>query len=128
MKNHERTMSEQSDGGSAVAEEARTRTPVEIEADIARRREQLAATLDELAVRVHPKTIADGAKAKAGAAVDRTVGRAYTAAARTAAGVRDRYVDEEGSPRWGAVLPTALVAVAVAGGLAVLSGRRRSRR
>ncbi len=34
------------------------RTPAQIEADINRRRQELAATLDEIAVRVHPKTVA----------------------------------------------------------------------
>ncbi len=40
-----------------MADTADTRTPAQIEADIARRRAVLAETLDEIGVRVHPKTI-----------------------------------------------------------------------
>ena len=40
------------------------RTPAQIEADIVRRREQLAETLDEIGIRMHPKTIIGDAKAK----------------------------------------------------------------
>jgi hypothetical protein len=118
-------MSEESDGGSAVAEAART--PVDIEADILRRRQELASTLDELAVRVHPKTIADEAKARAVAAVDRTAGRAYVAANRAVSDVRAKLVDEDGSPRMERVIPVALVAVALIGGLVAVSARRRRR-
>ncbi|WP_340561256.1 DUF3618 domain-containing protein [Streptomyces sp. GSL17-111] len=102
------------------------RTPAQIEADIVRRREQLAATLDEIAVRVHPKTIADGAKARAAAAVDRTAGRAYLAANRAVGSVRDQLVTEDGAPRLERVVPLALVTVAVAG-LYFSSARRRHR-
>ncbi|MEU9778239.1 DUF3618 domain-containing protein, partial [Streptomyces sp. NPDC047968] len=41
-----------------------TRTPAQIEADIVRRREQLAEMLDEIGVRVHPRTVIGDAKAK----------------------------------------------------------------
>ena len=40
-----------------MADTSDSRTPVQIEADIKRRRETLAETLDEIGVRVHPKTI-----------------------------------------------------------------------
>jgi hypothetical protein len=103
------------------------RTPADIEADIISRRRELAATLDEIAVRVHPSTIAGDAKAKAFAAVDRTAGRAYVAANRAVADVRAKFVDEDGSPRLDRVIPVALVAVAVVGGLFALSARRRGR-
>ncbi len=48
------------------------RTPAQIEADIIRRREQLALTLDEIGVRVHPKTIIGDAKARVASTVDET--------------------------------------------------------
>nr|WP_155070626.1 DUF3618 domain-containing protein [Streptomyces taklimakanensis] len=108
-------------GGSAVSE---ARTPAEIEAAIVRRRQELAATLDELAVRVHPKTIAGDAKARAAAVVDRTAGRAYVAVNRAVSDVRERFTDEEGRPRTERIVPVALVAVGVVG-LVVLSARRR---
>lgn len=111
-----------SDGGSAVSE---ARTPADIEADIVRRRRELAETLDEIAVRVHPRTIAGDARAKAAAAVDRTAGRAYVAANRAVADVRAQLVDEKGSPRLERVIPVAVVAVALVGGLFALSARRR---
>jgi len=111
-----------SDGGSAVSE---ARTPADIEADILNRRRELAATLDEIAVRVHPRTIAGDAKAKAAAAVDRTAGRAYVAAHRAVADVRAQFVDEKGSARLERVVPVAVVAVALVGGLFALSARRR---
>lgn len=112
------------DGGGAVPQ---GRTPADIEADIISRRRELAATLDEIAVRVHPRTIAGDAKAKAAAAVDRTAGRAYVAANRAVADVRSKFVDEKGSPRLERVVPVAVVAVVVVGGLFALSARRRSR-
>lgn len=102
------------------------RTPAEIEAAIVRRRQELAATLDELAVRVHPRTIAGDAKARAAEAVDRTVGRAYVAVNRAVSDVRERFVDEDGRPRPERVVPVALVAVGVVG-LLVVSARRRRR-
>ncbi|MFP8884874.1 MULTISPECIES: DUF3618 domain-containing protein [Streptomyces] len=103
------------------------RTPAEIEAEIVRRRQELAETLDELAVRVHPKTIADGVKARAASAVDRTAGRAYVAVNHALSDVRDRFTDEEGRPRAARIVPVALV-VAGAAGLLVVSSRRRRRR
>ncbi|MEU8567967.1 DUF3618 domain-containing protein [Streptomyces pathocidini] len=102
------------------------RTPAQIEADIVRRREELATTLDEIAVRVHPKTIVGDAKARAASAVDRTAGRAYVAANRAVSGVRGKFVSEDGSPRLERIVPVALAAVAVVGLLAA-STRRRGR-
>lgn len=112
------------DGGGAVPE---ARTPADIEADIISRRRELAAVLDEIAVRVHPRTMAGDAKAKVAEAVDRTAGRAYVAANRAVADVRSQFVDEEGSPRLERVIPVAVVAVAVVGGLLALSARHRRR-
>lgn len=103
------------------------RTPADIEADIISRRAELAATLDEIAVRVHPRTMAGDAKAKAAAAADRTVGRAYVAANRAVADVRSQFVDEKGSPRLERVIPAAVLAVAVVGGLFAFSARRHRR-
>ncbi|MFC4497610.1 DUF3618 domain-containing protein [Streptomyces ovatisporus] len=101
------------------------RTPADIEADILNRRRELAATLDEIAVRVHPRTIAGDARDKAAAAVDRTAGRAYVAVNRAVADVRATFVDEKGSPRLERVVPVVIVAVTLVGGLFALSARRR---
>lgn len=101
------------------------RTPADIEADIVRRRHELAASLDEIAVRVHPQTIIGDAKAKAAAAVDRTAGRAYIAVNRTVSDVRAQFVDEDGAPRMERVVPAAVVGAAVVGGLLMMSSRRR---
>ncbi|MEX2972356.1 DUF3618 domain-containing protein [Streptomyces sp. C184] len=104
---------------------AEARTPAQIEADIVRRRQELAVTLDEIGVRLHPKTIMDEAKAKAAEAVDRTAGRAYVAANRAVSDVRAQLVSENGMPRLERVIPVALVGVAVIGLLALRTRRRR---
>jgi MYXO-CTERM domain-containing protein len=103
------------------------RTPAQIEADIVRRREDLATALDELAVRVHPSTLAADAKARALSAVDRTAGRAYVAANRAVGRARDFFTTEEGAPRLDRVVPAAVGAVAVVALVAGLSRRRRRR-
>ncbi|MBJ6638870.1 MULTISPECIES: DUF3618 domain-containing protein [Streptomyces] len=109
-----------------MADTSDTRTPAEIEADIRRRREVLAETLDEIGVRVHPKTIVGDAKAKVVANLDHTVGRAYVQVNRVVSDVRAQFVDEEGAPRLERVVPVALVAVGLVGLLA-LGVRRRGR-
>ncbi|MFD4575128.1 DUF3618 domain-containing protein [Streptomyces sp. NPDC058417] len=109
-----------------MADTSDTRTPAQIEADIRRRRETLAETLDEIGVRVHPKTIVGDARAKAVAQVDHTVGRAYVQVNRVVSDVRGRFVNEDGSPRLERVVPAALVVVGVVGLLA-LGARRRGR-
>ncbi|MER8044278.1 DUF3618 domain-containing protein [Streptomyces sp. NPDC094032] len=91
------------------------RTPAQIEADIVRRREQLAVTLDEIGIRVHPKTIIGDAKAKVAATVDHTAGRAFVAVNRVVSDVKARFTHEDGAPRLERVVPVALVAVAVVG-------------
>ena len=101
------------------------RTPAEIEAEIVRRRQDLAATLDEIAVRVHPRTIAGDVRARTAAAVDRTAGRAYVAVNRALSDVRAQFVSEAGGPRLERIVPVALVAVAVVGLVAVSARRRR---
>jgi hypothetical protein len=109
------------DGGSAVSD---SRTPAQIEADIVRRRGKLAETLDEIGVRVHPKTIVGDAKAKVASTVDQTAGRAYVAVNRTISDVRAQFVEDDGALRLGRVVPVALLAVGVVG-LFALSARRR---
>lgn len=104
---------------------AEARTPAQIEADIVRRRQELAVTLDEIGVRLHPKTIMDDAKAKAAAAVDRTAGRAYVFANRAISDVRTQLVSEDGAPRLDRVIPVAMIGVAVVGLLALRAKRRR---
>ncbi|OEV02846.1 DUF3618 domain-containing protein [Streptomyces oceani] len=101
------------------------RTPVDIEADIVRRRQELAVALDEIAVRVHPKTIMGDAKARVAASVDRTLGRAYVSANGAVSDARARFVDESGAVRMDRVVPLAAVAVVAVGGVALLSARRR---
>ncbi|MFE6687952.1 DUF3618 domain-containing protein [Streptomyces sp. NPDC057743] len=101
------------------------RTPAQIEADIVRRRQDLAGTLDEIGVRLHPKTIMDDAKAKASAAVDRTAGRAYVAVNRLVSDVRGQLVSEDGAPRLERIIPVAMIGVAVVGLLAAGSKKRR---
>ncbi|MER7106373.1 DUF3618 domain-containing protein [Streptomyces sp. NPDC000229] len=100
------------------------RTPAQIEADIVRRREQLAVTLDEIGVRVHPKTIIGDAKAKVASTVDQTAGRAFVTVNRVVTDVKGRFVSEDGAPRLERVVPVALLAVGVVGLLA-LSARKR---
>jgi hypothetical protein len=102
------------------------RTPAQIEADIISRREQLAVVLDEIGVRVHPKTIIGEAKAKAVEAADRTAGRAYVAVNRTVSDVKAQFVSEDGAPRLERVIPVALLAAGVIG-LVVASARRKKR-
>ncbi|MFE7748109.1 DUF3618 domain-containing protein [Streptomyces sp. NPDC057428] len=95
-----------------------TRTPAQIEADIISRRQQLALVLDEIGVRVHPKTIVGDAKAKVASTVDRTAGRAFVAVNRSVSDVRAQFVSEDGSPRLERVIP---VAVVVVGAVALLT-------
>jgi hypothetical protein len=108
-----------------VADTSDTRTPAQIEADIRRRRETLAETLDEIGVRVHPRTIVGDAKAKVAANVDHTIGRAYVQVNRVVSDVRAQFVDEEGAPRLERVVPVALVVVGVVGLLAFSTRRRK---
>jgi MYXO-CTERM domain-containing protein len=103
------------------------RTPAQIEAEIARRRQDLAVTLDEIAVRVHPVTIARDTKAKVVSALDRTVGQAYVAANRAVTRTRAQFVDEDGAPRPERIVPVAIAAVVLIGAVAGLSVRRRRR-
>nr|WP_196789751.1 DUF3618 domain-containing protein [Streptomyces caniscabiei] len=112
-------------GGRAVAESSDIRTPAEIEADIKRRRETLAETLDEIGVRVHPRTIVGDAKAKVVSNIDHTLGAAYVSVNRVVGDVRGQFVDEDGAPRVERIVPVALAVVAVVGLLALGTRRRR---
>ena len=84
-------------GGPAVADTSDIRTPAQIEADIKRRREVLAETLDEIGVRVHPKTIVGDAKAKVVSNIDHTLGRAYVSVNKAVTEVKAQF--EEGRAR-----------------------------
>ncbi|MEU5597273.1 DUF3618 domain-containing protein [Streptomyces sp. NPDC020298] len=108
-----------------MAETSDTRTPAQIEADIKRRREVLAETLDEIGVRVHPKTIVGDAKAKVVSNIDHTLGRAYIQVNRVVTEARAQFVDEDGAPRLERVVPVALVAVGLVGLLALGTRRRK---
>ncbi|MFP1626911.1 DUF3618 domain-containing protein [Streptomyces sp. 5K101] len=103
-----------------------TRTPAQIEADIVRRREQLAEMLDEIGARMHPKTVIGDAKAKVASSVDRTAGRAFVAVNRAVSDVKAQFVSEDGTPRLERVVPVAVVALGVVGLLAVSARRRRA--
>jgi len=108
-----------------VADTADTRTPAQIEADIRRRRAVLAETLDEIGVRVHPKTIAGDAKARVVSHVDHTLGRAYVEVNRVVSDVKAQFVDEKGVPRLERVVPAALLVAGVVGLLALSTRRRK---
>ena len=102
------------------------RTPAEIEEDIRRRRERLAETLDEIGVRMHPRTIVGDARARVAAGVDRSLGRMYASADRVLSGVQRQFVTADGAPRLDRIVPAALLVVGLVGLLAV-GGRRRGR-
>lgn len=108
-----------------MADTSDTRTPAEIEADIKRRRDTLAETLDEIGVRVHPKTIVGDAKAKVVSNVDHTLGKAYVGVNRVVSDVKAQFVSEDGAPRIERIVPVALVVVGVVGLLALGTRRRR---
>jgi Protein of unknown function (DUF3618) len=110
-----------------MSEQPDVRTPADIEADIARRRKELAVTLDEIAVRVHPKTVMDEAKARAAALVDRTAGRAFVAANRAVTDARNQLVTEDGLPRVERIVPVAVAAAVLVVAVLGLSSRRRRR-
>ncbi|MEU6541769.1 DUF3618 domain-containing protein [Streptomyces sp. NPDC046859] len=108
-----------------MADTSDTRTPAQIEADIKARRAVLAETLDEIGVRVHPKTIVGDAKAKVVANIDHTLGRAYVGVNRAVSDVRAKFTDEDGAPRLERIVPVALVAVGLVGLLALGTRRRK---
>lgn len=103
------------------------RTPAQIEAEISRRRQDLADTLDEIAVRVHPVTIARDTRAKAVSALDRSVGQAYVAANRAVGRARAHFVTDDGAPRPERIVPAAVAGVALVALVAGLTVRHRRR-
>ncbi|WP_327252938.1 DUF3618 domain-containing protein [Streptomyces sp. NBC_01244] len=121
MVGYARRGTDHDDGGSAVPE---ARTPAQIEADIVRRREQLAEALDEIGVRMHPKTIVGDAKAKMVSNVDHVVGRAVATVNRLVTDARDGLRHDDGAPRVERIVPVALLAAGVVG-LLVMSARRK---
>ncbi|MFF1409909.1 DUF3618 domain-containing protein [Streptomyces sp. NPDC058289] len=121
MVGYARQGTDHDDGGSAVPE---ARTPAQIEADIVRRREQLAEALDEIGVRMHPKTIVGDAKAKVVSNVDHVVGRAVATVNRLVTDARDGLRHDDGAPRVERIVPVALLAAGVVG-LLVVSARRK---
>lgn len=104
-----------------------SRTPAEIEADIVRKRRDLAATLDEIGVRVHPRTIVDQAQYSLREAVNRGSAQAYTTVNRAVSNAREQLVHPDGSPRMERVVPVAVAAVALVVVLAGFSSRRKRR-
>ena len=94
-----------------MADTSDTRTPAQIEADIKARRAALAETLDEIGVRVHPKTIVGDAKAKVVSNIDHTLGRAYVGVNRAVSDVRAKFTDEEGAPRMERIVPVVRVLI-----------------
>ncbi|WSK22522.1 DUF3618 domain-containing protein [Streptomyces sp. NBC_01298] len=121
MAGYARHGTDHDDGGSAVPE---ARTPAQIEADIVRRREQLAEALDEIGVRMHPKTIVGDAKAKMVGNIDHVVGRAVATVNRLVTDAGDGLRHEDGAPRVERIVPVALLAIGVVG-LLVISARRK---
>ncbi|NUS10748.1 MAG: DUF3618 domain-containing protein [Streptomyces sp.] len=103
------------------------RTPAQIEAEIARRRQDLADTLDELAVRVHPVTIARDTKAKAVSAVDRTAGKAYASVNHAVSRAAAPFVGADGAPRLERIVPAVVAGVALVVAVGGLSSWRRRR-
>ncbi|WP_280698707.1 DUF3618 domain-containing protein [Kitasatospora sp. GP82] len=110
--------------GKAGTEDKAARTTAQIEADIERTRKQLAVTLDELAVRVHPSTVAAQTKAKMMASVEQKAGRAYVAASGAVEQLKAQFTDASGRPRQERIVPAALVGV----GVLLLLASSRSRR
>ena len=101
------------------------RTPAQIEADIVRRRQELAATLNEIGVRVHPRTIVGSAQDSVRQAVERTAGRAYVAVNRAVTDARAQLVGEDGAPRLERIVPVALAVVTLAVVIGLSSRRKR---
>ncbi|MFH9351465.1 DUF3618 domain-containing protein [Kitasatospora sp. NPDC017646] len=110
--------------GGASTQDKPERTAAQIEADIERTRDRLAANLDELAVRVHPSTISAQVKAKAMATVEEKTAKAYVAANGVVDKVKAQFVDEKGQPRKERIVPAALLGV----GLVLLIAASRKRR
>ncbi|MER8185499.1 DUF3618 domain-containing protein [Kitasatospora sp. NPDC094015] len=109
--------------GEASTKDKAARSTAQIEADITRTRDRLASTLDELAMRVHPATVAAQTKAKVLASVEQKAGRAYVTASGAVERVKAQFTDEKGRPRKERIIPVALVGTGVL--LLVASARKR---
>ncbi|GAA2797871.1 DUF3618 domain-containing protein [Kitasatospora paracochleata] len=107
----------------ASTKDQSTRTTAQIEADIVQARDRLASNLDELAMRVHPASVAAQARARLMASVEQKAGRAYVAASGAMERVTAGFRDEKGQPRPERIVPVALVGVGVV--LLIASARRR---
>nr|AUV64107.1 zinc finger protein [Streptomyces citricolor] len=112
--------------GKAGTEDKAARTTAQIEADIERTRKQLAVNLDELAMRVHPSTVAAQTKAKMRASVEQKAGRAYVAVSGAVEQVKAHFTDEQGRPRQDRIVPAALVGTGVL--LLIASARSKRKR
>lgn len=104
---------------------AQAKASGDIEAQIVRSRKQLAATLDEIAVRVHPSTILGDVKDKVAQSVDRTAGQAFVSVNRLVGQARSQVVAPDGSPRLERIVPLAAATVVVVG---LVAASRRKRR
>ncbi|MCK1798510.1 DUF3618 domain-containing protein [Streptomyces sp. XM4193] len=104
---------------------AQAKAPGDIEAQIARSRQRLAVTLDEIAVRVHPSTILGDVKDRVSDSVDRTVGQACVRVNGLVDRARSQVVAPDGSPRMERIVPAAVVTVAVVGAVVVSRRKRR---
>jgi hypothetical protein len=102
---------------------AAERTAAQIEADITATRDRLAKNLDELAMRVHPATVAAQTRARMMATVEEKAGRAYVAASGVLEQAKGLFVDEKGRPRLERIVPASLVGVGVV--LLVVAARKR---
>ena len=102
------------------------RTPAQIEADIVRRRHDLAVTLDEIGVRVHPKTIVGSAQdaVRAGGGPHRRTG-VRGGQPRGVGRDGPQLVSEDGAPRMERIVPVAVAVVTLVAIVAGLSSRRK---
>ena len=101
------------------------RSAAQIEEDIARTREQLAATLDQLAVAVHPSTIIDSLKAQATAKIQQTAGQAFTRVNQGVEAVKGQFTDEKGNLDQKRVVPAAAIGAALVVGVIMLRRRKK---
>jgi MYXO-CTERM domain-containing protein len=101
------------------------RSAAQIEADIVRTRQQLAATLDELAVAVHPSTIIGSVKLQVRNSIEEKTGKAFVAVNRSVEQVKGQFVDAKGNPRKERIVPVAAAGAALVAGVVLLRRRRK---
>ncbi|MFG2823417.1 DUF3618 domain-containing protein [Kitasatospora sp. NPDC048365] len=109
----------------AASKDTAVRSTAQIEADIAQARDRLATTLDELAMRVHPATVAAQTRARVLASVEQKAGQVYVAASGAVERAKSRFVDEKGQPMPERIVPVALVGV---GAVLLLAAARKRRK